>query len=372
MENESHALDNRPRYVRIMDDLRTEILSGRLIPEQKLPSESQLMKQYGVSRIVAVNALTALAREGLIYRVHGKGSFVAKNSNDLFGPLGVEQMPGQHHISLIVQGFGDNFSSGLVTQINRTVLMKNLFCSQYFSGFFKERDPAEIEEHLIRFVLRSGTQGLLLFPAMQEVYNKELLHLADMDFPVVLLDRELIGLGFPCVQTDHRLTGRMAAEVCIKAGHRNIAYCTSAPQIQPLIQRKEGFERTMHEHGLPFGGELLVSEPDTTRAKEQMVELMKDGVTAFIGVTACYAQALLDILREGIPAGVPTPSILTIDKAETEDMDIRAPSYIAQDTAAVGAAAVELLCQRILRTHRQYEVIKIPPQHIDNGSVYPL
>lgn len=163
--------------------------------------------------------------------------------------MGVKQASHPHHIALIVQGFGDDFSMGLTAGVQRAALLNNIFCSQY-SSFVDELPPSEVEGPLIRFVLRSKAEGLLLFPVAQEIYNKELLRLADMDFPVVLLDRELIGLGFPCVQTDHRLTGRMAAEACVRAGHRRIAYCTAAAEIQPVIQRLEGYEGYLARAGV--------------------------------------------------------------------------------------------------------------------------
>ena len=75
--------NKQPKYVQIMDWLREEILAGHLAPDQKLPSESELMRRFGVSRIVAVNALTRLTESGLIYRLHGKGSFVAPKNTEL-------------------------------------------------------------------------------------------------------------------------------------------------------------------------------------------------------------------------------------------------------------------------------------------------
>lgn len=356
--------DSRPRYVRIMDDLRAGILSGDLASGQKLPSESQLMKQYGVSRIVAVNALNALSAEGLVYRVHGKGSFVCTTQNGLPGPLGTEQSAARRHIALITQGWGNHFSQNLTIEISQATLRSNLFCSQY-SSHLEERSPHEIEGPLIRFALQTGAQGLLLFPAKQEVYNKELLRLADMDFPVVLLDRELIGLGFPCVQTDHRLTGRMAAQTLIRSGHRRIAFCGPIAGVQPLVQRWEGFEGCLREQGLSCGGELLMENITT----DQVDCLMNSGVTAFV-CGADDARPLFEAVCT-LPEEK-RPSLVTIDKAETGDWAMRAPSCMMQDTRAIAGAAVELLCQRILRTHRQYEVKKIPPQYIDNGSVRPV
>jgi DNA-binding GntR family transcriptional regulator len=66
----------RPAYLQIADDLRDRILSGSLAAGAKLPSESHLMRDYGMSRTVAKMAINVLRSEGLITSHPGKGSFV--------------------------------------------------------------------------------------------------------------------------------------------------------------------------------------------------------------------------------------------------------------------------------------------------------
>ncbi len=66
-----------PLYYQIYEQLREEILSGRLKPGDPLPSETQICSQCGVSRMTARMALSQLVNEGLVVRRKGKGTFVA-------------------------------------------------------------------------------------------------------------------------------------------------------------------------------------------------------------------------------------------------------------------------------------------------------
>src|SRR5579883_1591452 len=66
-----------PYYEQIYQLLRQKIVSGELQPGDMVPSETELIEQYEVSRITARQALEALVNEGLIYRERGRGSFVA-------------------------------------------------------------------------------------------------------------------------------------------------------------------------------------------------------------------------------------------------------------------------------------------------------
>ncbi|MCY4756406.1 GntR family transcriptional regulator [Pelomonas aquatica] len=62
---------------RIREDLRERIVRGVLQPNDRVPSESELMAQYGVSRITVRQALGDLQSACMIFKVAGKGSFVA-------------------------------------------------------------------------------------------------------------------------------------------------------------------------------------------------------------------------------------------------------------------------------------------------------
>ncbi|TXS18943.1 MULTISPECIES: GntR family transcriptional regulator [unclassified Streptomyces] len=60
----------------IADDLRTQILTGRIKADDRLPSEARLASHYRVSTPTLRNALAALQSEGLVEKIHGKGNFV--------------------------------------------------------------------------------------------------------------------------------------------------------------------------------------------------------------------------------------------------------------------------------------------------------
>ena len=77
----AEAIDRRsaaPMY----DQLRRLIVDGiardGLQPGDPLPGEHRLCEQYGISRTVVRQALAQLEHEGLVERVKGKGTFVAR------------------------------------------------------------------------------------------------------------------------------------------------------------------------------------------------------------------------------------------------------------------------------------------------------
>lgn len=71
-----------PYYAQLRELLEADIRSGRLEVGGQLPSEAELCSDYDVSRTVVRQALMELSNEGLITRVKGKGSFVARPKVD--------------------------------------------------------------------------------------------------------------------------------------------------------------------------------------------------------------------------------------------------------------------------------------------------
>lgn len=66
-----------PLYVQVSEHLENAIRSSYYKDGEKLPSENQLCKEYEVSRITVRQALSGLEQKGLLYSVHGKGTYVS-------------------------------------------------------------------------------------------------------------------------------------------------------------------------------------------------------------------------------------------------------------------------------------------------------
>jgi len=67
----------RPLYHQITDWMREQILSGIWPEHYQLKSEIDLAAELNVNRGTLRNAIKALIDEGLLMRIHGKGTFVA-------------------------------------------------------------------------------------------------------------------------------------------------------------------------------------------------------------------------------------------------------------------------------------------------------
>lgn len=69
-------------------NLRQSILQMDLSRSNKLPPEEQLAKELSVSRVTIRSALKDLEQEGLVLRIHGKGTFVNPEARRIKANLG--------------------------------------------------------------------------------------------------------------------------------------------------------------------------------------------------------------------------------------------------------------------------------------------
>ena len=70
-------------YEQIFKQIQQQILTGELQPGEALPSMRQLAKDLHISVITTKRAYEELEKQGYIYSIVGKGSFVSEQNVDL-------------------------------------------------------------------------------------------------------------------------------------------------------------------------------------------------------------------------------------------------------------------------------------------------
>ncbi|WP_106767723.1 GntR family transcriptional regulator [Paenibacillus faecalis] len=68
--------DSVPLYVQLQNIIRDQILSGKYKEGEIIPSETEMMKTYDVTRTTIRKAIATLVDEGLLIKHHGKGTMV--------------------------------------------------------------------------------------------------------------------------------------------------------------------------------------------------------------------------------------------------------------------------------------------------------
>lgn len=97
-------IDNRsglPIYDQIYSQIKAQIISGALETDEALPSIRALAKDLRISVITTKRAYDELEREGFIYTVAAKGSFVAPKNTELLREENMRRI--EEHMSEILK-----------------------------------------------------------------------------------------------------------------------------------------------------------------------------------------------------------------------------------------------------------------------------
>ena len=357
-----------PKYVQIMDDLTGKINRGELLPGDQIPTENELMKEFKVSRIVIVNSLTRLAADGVIIRIPGKGSFVSESPappKETPAPVFSMVKPRSPQISFIIPGIESRHAIGIAHGIAWRIHQRGMTCSITFSG-----NDIQIEEQLIDFASTQNPAGLFIFPSNQEVYNKKLINLADSGFPIVLLDRDLPGLGLSSVQTDNSAATEMATSYLIGLGHKKIGICSQTPMPTTSVSNRiDGFISEMKKHNLMIDPTHLFTKLGSDDSLEQLVEIVKTkSATALVCLTMFDYLLVSRVLKENGLSCPEDVSMVSIDDPEIYDFYDKYTTCIVQDADKIAHEAVSLLFDMIENKTVYEKKVLVTPTFVEGCS----
>jgi DNA-binding transcriptional regulator YhcF (GntR family) len=74
--------DTRPIFVQIAERIEEDILAGRLVEEEQVPSTNQFATLYQINPATAAKGVNLLVDEGILYKKRGLGMYVATGSRE--------------------------------------------------------------------------------------------------------------------------------------------------------------------------------------------------------------------------------------------------------------------------------------------------
>jgi DNA-binding LacI/PurR family transcriptional regulator len=368
-------------YKHVLDDIRT----GALRSGDRVPSEKELARAHGVSRITSMRALQNLERAGLVDRVRGKGTFVASDvARVLDAPSADGARPRRSRrltmrIAFLLPDASPAYGLELLNAIEERAAEND------FSMVLKRTHGLqEEEERAIERLVHSGSvDGLIVFPVNGEFYNASLLRLALAKSPLVLVDRYLRGIAATSVVTDNLAAARELTGHVLDRGHRHVAFVSSPPKNTSSIEdRLAGFGTAFSQRGLGLDGQHVLTtltigmrmagsngqryaragiESDREVVREFIVT--HESITAFIASEFPIAQLIRDVMSE---LGRLDGTMITCFDSPRDRFVEPHFTHIQQDEHEIGCRAVDLLLSQLEGTQTPsrsivpHELVRLP------------
>jgi GntR family transcriptional regulator of arabinose operon len=332
------------KYNQICAQLRQSLRGQQYSPGDKLPSDNELVEQFGVSRPTVARALSQLEAEGLVERRAGSGTFVSsqrQNDGFVFG--------------LLIPGLGDTEIFEPICRgisIARVGGHHELLWGPTFSPSATEEFQAE---ELCEYYLRRRVSGVFFAP-MELVGEKDEINqritaaLDHAKIPVVLLDRDLCSYPrrsrYDLVSIDNRRAGFVVTSHVLDRGARRLVFLARPNSAPTVTMRASGFNDAI-DTDPSIGAQGWAEYGDPSEIEFVADIIARHQPDAFVcanDYTAARLMTSLNALGIQVPEAVKVTGMDDIRYASVLQTPL---TTIHQPCLELGAAALAAMLDRI-------------------------
>ncbi|GAA3413382.1 GntR family transcriptional regulator [Paenibacillus hodogayensis] len=359
-----------PLYKTIYTDLKQQILSGKLTPNTPLPLQGEIARQYNTSEITSRRALTELAKDRLIYRVKGKGSFVMEHAGNIPEHADTGSMDKVYfiHPRSNSHNFNHRFFSDMFEGIHEC-------CERNGIAF----SISEVDEDLrLPDDRNAGFILLTHVPNAREFSLDTLSRWKEEGHKVVTVHFYYPHLRLPYVISDNLTGGYLSTQHLLALGHERIGIIlTGKTQLelnQEFSLRLQGYKLALNQHRIPLDPELVV----TVDGQQEREDMGYAGFRSLMALeqppTAVFATSdtkAIGVLRAAQDMGINVPgqmSVVGYDNLAVSPYLSPPLTTIDQNARQLGIRAVEMLLLEQAEDKDYLVKDEIVPRLIVRGS----
>lgn len=293
-------MSTEAKHRQISRELLAEIAANRFAPTGRLPSESQLVERYHVSRPTVARALRDLQEQGVIERRVGSGSYVRSV---------VPATTDRRQLGLLIPDLGTTEIFDVICGELATLARVHDYGLLW--GSSTRRLPVDAAvvagaDRLCDQFIEKKVSGVFFAPIehteLQEELNRTIVErLRQNGIAVVLLDRDF--LKFPMrsdndlVAIDNFAGGYMLAEHLVRMGCQRFAFVAPPFSAPTIHSRLAGIREALSTYGLQAPSQFLHLGESDTQKLSKLIE-GKNKVDAIICANDRFAALMLRSLEQ--------------------------------------------------------------------------
>jgi LacI family transcriptional regulator len=273
------------------------------------------------------------AVEKLSFTPHAGARSLRKRSSGLLG--------------LVVGDITNPFFSDLFEAVEAAAA-----ASGYLVVLCNSSERSEREEAHLKMLRTQRIDGLILAPTGAASMNRAAL-LAQLEVPIVLVDRAMDGLGYDAVVLDNRKAGFEATNHLIARSHRRIGLVNGPEIVRTAADRLQGYREALLSAGLSFDPALVRDAGFQERPAYDALSGLMDLAEPPTAIFATNNLMTIGVVTALADRGLSCPedlSLVGIDDLPWADAVLPRLTTIAQPVRAMGETALTLLAERIAGT----------------------
>jgi LacI family transcriptional regulator len=264
-------------------------------------------------------------------------------------------------IGVLLENVANPFSSALHRAVEEVARARSV---AVFAGSLDEE--AERERELAFALVSRRVDGLIIAPAGDD--QSYLANEQRAGLSLVFVDRPPHLLRADVVVSDNTGGAKAAVEHLISSGHRRIGFLGDLRQIHTATERFAGYAAALAEAEIAIDDRLVVFDLHSVETAEHAAHelLSGPGPSALFTTQNLITIGALRALRAlGRQEQV---ALVGFDDFLLADMLQPAVTVVAQNPAAIGAQACDLLFQRMDGDQSPTRTVTVPTRLIERGS----
>jgi GntR family transcriptional regulator, arabinose operon transcriptional repressor len=291
----------KTKHNMVKDKIMEWITNGEVKLGEKISSESDLVKMFGVSRHTIRQAIGDLVHEGWLYREQGVGTFCShKSGHEKSQPPQLLTSNGKN-IGVITPYISDYIFPSIIRGIESF-----LTASGYTLTLASTDNDFEKERQCLQSMLDRNIDGLIIEPTKSSSNNPNInyyLELEKNNIPYLIINQYYPQLIPPHIIVNDKKGGYLATDHLIKLGHEKIVGIFKTDDLQGGY-RMQGFIQAFRENNITLSPEMIISfstENSDALLQENVRKILSSSQTMPTGFI-CYndqvALSILNLLRE--------------------------------------------------------------------------
>jgi len=235
-----------PNYYQLQTWLIEQIEQGIFKPQDKIPTEAELVEITGLARATIRQAIQNLVNMGYVERKRKFGTFVLSRKNDKTKRSMVGIL-----IPDIRVGYAPELARGAEDEASQN--QQSLILCNTDDLFVKA------EYHANRLI-ENKVAGVIFVPtAASDEKNRLIIEKFEKaNIPLVLADRNIAGVNIDHVTTDNFNGAYKLTDYLIKKGHKNIAIILS-DLFSTERDRLEGYKKALLDNGFEINPDIIIT-----------------------------------------------------------------------------------------------------------------
>ncbi|SMC24096.1 transcriptional regulator, GntR family [Clostridium acidisoli DSM 12555] len=230
------------KYEEVEESIISWTLTGKYKPHEKIPTESELIKMFNVSRHTIRKAISDLTSKQYVYSIQGSGMYISDWREN------TEILKNAKNVAVLTTHISNYIFPDIIRGMEET-----LYSESYSLLLSSTNNNVMFENSNLKNLLAHKIDGLIVEPTKSAYKSQNIRYLNNImsnNIPIVTINASYPEINTPSLCVDDFKGGKLATNHLISLGHKKLMGVFKVDDSQG-INRMNGFISECQDNNIP-------------------------------------------------------------------------------------------------------------------------